>query len=136
MSDDPRPGTYASLDRRVTALEMQMADVKTQLAIGNERLDAVKATSTATHEAVKHLEGLIQQAFRDPYSVMPRSASDERDEWKAWRVSVDSILTADRTTKAELRGVARVGVIALAVLGGLASVVNVALAIYRATLPG
>jgi len=146
MTDDARPGSYASLDHRVTALETRMSGLETQVALATERLDVVKSMGSATHDAVKHLESIIQQALRDPYSVMPRAAVDERDEWKAWRATATAALEAnaraidaereareraDSGPRDQIEGAKRVGLIVLAVLGGLSSVVSIAIAIYR-----
>lgn len=132
MTDDARPGSYASLDRRVTALEARMGGLETQVALATERLDVVKSMGSATHDAVKHLESILQQAFHDPYSVMPKSAAEEREDWRAWRKAVDQALDADASSRDELRGAKKVALIVVAVLGGLSSVVTVALAVYRA----
>ena len=105
MSDDeahPRPGSYASLERRVEAVEQSLAGVRTdvaviqrdmahqsELAVSHYR--TVEAQNGEIKATVSGMQALIERALRDPYSVMPEQART-RDEWAAWRGTVDGKL--------------------------------------------
>ena len=128
MSEDPRPGTYASLEKRVGALEGAVAGIERDLRHQGElfslRLDAIKATSEATKTAVHGIEDLIERALRGDDTVAPRAA-EERKAWIEWRKTVEARLEAQEEQDARFAGMKASSLAVLAILGGLASVVSV-----------
>ena len=103
MSDEaPRPGSYASLERRVEALEGQVGNIVRDLAViqsdvrhnaemAGLHFKTLNAQGDSTKQAVDQLQTLISQAIRDPASVIPGQKEIVAD-WTQWRAQTDERL--------------------------------------------
>lgn len=111
---EPNDHKGTSLERRVEALERGQAKIQTDLALiqadvrhGSEiatmHYRTVEAQNTALKATVDKIDNFIDQAIRDPASVMPQQAALTA-EWKAWREKVDVQLDNDRATRNQVFG--------------------------------
>lgn len=110
MADEvaPRPGSYASLERRIETIENRMAtaesdsaEMKTSIALIQAeqkhqgelfaaQFRAIEAHGESTSRGLAAIETLIQNALRDPETVMSRAQIEERRQWLAWREKIDA----------------------------------------------